>query len=138
MDHFLLNRYNTTQRYFLLIHDDPSISMNNSGCSAGTTEPYALRVIGDSMSPEFQDGHIIIVDPAVPACHEAFVVVDYGGEILFGQYHSSEGRRWIHYLNPAHEPVELISTFEVKGVVIQRSTGRRKDLKHYDYSAQQH
>lgn len=112
--------------------------MNNSGCSAGTTEPFALRVLGDSMSPEFQDGHIIIIDPAVPACHEAYVVVDYGGEILFGQYHASEGRHWIHYLNPAHEAVELISRFEVKGVVIQRSTGRRKDLKHYDYSAQQH
>ena len=86
------------------------------------------------MSPEFEDGNIIIIDPAVPACPDAFVVVDYGGEILFGQYHVSEGRIWIHYLNPAHEPIELISRFEVKGVVIQRSTGRRKDLKHYDYT----
>ncbi|MCI0505651.1 MAG: S24 family peptidase [Gammaproteobacteria bacterium] len=111
--------------------------MNNSGCSAGTTEPFALRVIGDSMSPEFQDGNIIIIDPAVPAVHQAYVVIDYGGEILFGQYHVEEGRRWIHYLNPGYESVELVSTFEVKGVVIQRSTGRRKDLKHYSYPAKQ-
>lgn len=112
--------------------------MSNSGCSAGTTEPFALRVIGDSMSPEFEDGNIIIIDPAVPAMHEAFVVIDYGGEILFGQYRIEEGRQWLHYLNPEHESVELIGKFEVKGVIIQRSTGRRKNLKHYDYSANRH
>ena len=109
--------------------------MQNSGCSAGTTEPYALRVIGDSMTPEFQDGNIIIVDPAVSACHEAFVVLDYGGEILFGQYRIDEGRHWLHYLNPEHDSIELVSAFELKGVVVQRSNGRRKDLKHYHYPA---
>lgn len=108
--------------------------MANTGCSASTTEPYALRVMGDSMRPEFEDGHIIIVDPGVPACHEAFVVIDYGGEILFGQYRLDEGRQWLCYLNPDHPPVELISRFEVKGAVIQRSTGRRKGLKHYEYN----
>jgi phage repressor protein C with HTH and peptisase S24 domain len=108
--------------------------MATSGCSAETTEPYALRVMGDSMSPEFDDGHIIIVDPAVPLSHEAYAVIDYSGEILFGQYRVDEGRQWLCYLNPDHESVELISKFDVKGVVIQRSTGRRKELKHYEYS----
>jgi len=40
--------------------------MEQTGCSSETTEPYALRVIGDSMSPEFEDGHIIVVDPGYP------------------------------------------------------------------------
>ena len=92
IDHSPPTRYNTIHWFFPVIDGSLSISMNNSGCSAGTTEPFALRVIGDSMSPEFEDGHIIIIDPAVPASHEAFVVVDYGGEILFGQYQLSEGR----------------------------------------------
>lgn len=86
------------------------------------------------MSPEFEDGHIIIIDPAVPLCHMAFAVIDYGGEILFGQYRLDEGRQWLCYLNNENQPVELISHFETKGVVIQRSTGRRKELKHYDYT----
>ena len=30
-------------------------------CSA--LEPYALRVLGDSMEPEFADGCVIIIDP---------------------------------------------------------------------------
>ena len=107
--------------------------MKSSGCSADTTEPYALRVVGDSMVPEFTDGNIIIIDPALPVHHEAFVVIDYGGEILFGQYRIEEGRHWLHYLNPTHDPLELIGKFECKGVIIQRSTGRRKDLKHYEY-----
>jgi len=33
-----------------------------TGCAA--SEPFALRVLGDSMLPEFADGSIIIIDPA--------------------------------------------------------------------------
>ncbi|NOZ51550.1 MAG: S24 family peptidase [Gammaproteobacteria bacterium] len=108
--------------------------MNQSGCTADSTEPFALRVIGDSMSPEFEDGHIIIIDPAIPLLHEHYAVVNYGSEILFGQYAAQEQRHWIRYLNPELEDVELITPFEVKGIIVQRSTGRRKDLKHYHYS----
>ena len=38
--------------------------------SCSSLEPYALRVLGDSMEPEFADGCVIIVDPAtsLPAC----------------------------------------------------------------------
>ena len=107
--------------------------MSQNGCTAETTEPYALRVIGNSMSPEFENGHIIIVDPGVPVFHGAYAVVDNGGEILFGQYLIIEQRHWLHYLNADHEPVELMPNFQPKGVVVQRSTGRRKSLKHYSY-----
>ena len=34
----------------------------SSGCAEA--EPYALRVLGDSMLPEFKDGAIIVIDPA--------------------------------------------------------------------------
>ena len=40
--------------------------MAQTGCSAEGQEPFALRVIGDSMAPEFLDGHIIVVDPGFP------------------------------------------------------------------------
>lgn len=105
--------------------------MNQQGCTA--SEPYALRVVGDSMLPEFQDGHMIIVDPAYPPCHGAYVVVNYGGEYLFGQYLINNSRRWLHYLNSDKPPLELILPYEIKGVVIQRSTGRKKGIKHYNY-----
>lgn len=104
----------------------------NQGCTA--SEPFALRVIGDNMLPEFKDGHIIIVDPAYPPCHGAFVVVDYRGEYLFGQLIKSDNRQWIQYLNDDQSPIELQKPFEYKGVVIQRAGRRRKDRKHYEYS----
>ncbi|KPJ90200.1 MAG: hypothetical protein AMJ53_14550 [Gammaproteobacteria bacterium SG8_11] len=103
----------------------------NQGCTAA--EPYALRVLGDNMLPEFKDGQIIIVDPAYPPCHGAFVVVNYRGEYLFGQLLKEANRQWLHYLNNAQASVELLEPFEFKGVVIQRG-GRRKDIKHYNYS----
>jgi DNA polymerase V len=103
-----------------------------TGCCSDVTEPFALRVVGDSMAPEFQDGNIIIIDPGYPAVHGAFVVVDYGGEVIFARYAEEDGRRWLQFLN-GDRPVELIPPYEVKGVVVQRAGRRRKDRKHYAY-----
>lgn len=105
-----------------------------TGCKAQTTEPYALRVMGDTMSPEFNDGHIIIVDPALPPHNGAFVVIDYGGEVILGRYVSEDGRKWIQYMDESLSPIELVPPFEHKGVVVQRVGRRRKDRKYYEYS----
>ena len=42
--------------------------------SCGASEPFALRVIGDDMLPEFEDGHIIIIDPGGHVKDGCFVV----------------------------------------------------------------
>ncbi len=109
--------------------------MQTSGCSAEDSEPFALRVMGDSMLPEFTDGHIILVDPGLNLRHGVFAVLEYNGELLFGQYRREGEQQWLHYLNPAHQSVLLHTSYEVKGVVTQRATGRRKDIKHYEYPA---
>lgn len=54
--------------------------------SCAELEPFALRVVGDSMAPEFLDGHVIVLDPGLPAVHGAYVVVEFGGETLFRQF----------------------------------------------------
>jgi SOS-response transcriptional repressor LexA len=105
--------------------------MSENGCTAGVTEPFALRVIGDSMAPEFLDGHIIIVDPAVGLYDGAYAVIDYGGEVIFSQYRQYADRHWLEYLNLENPPIELIPPYEVKGVIVQKTTGRRKTLTHY-------
>ena len=46
-------------------------------------EPFALRVVDDSMEPEFASGCIIIVDPTGVAKDGAFVVAEVSGEYLF-------------------------------------------------------
>ncbi len=99
--------------------------------SCADAEPYALRVIGDSMTPEFQEGHVIIVDPAQPPQHGAYVVIDYNGETTFRQFIVENGRKFLKAMNDAYPSVELIGNYTVRGVVVQRAGRRRRDRKHY-------
>ena len=99
--------------------------------SCAEAEPYALRVIGDSMEPEFLDGHILIVDPALPPQHGAYVIIDYQGETTFRQFIVENGRKYLKALNSAYPVVELVEKYSVRGVVVQRASRRRRDHKHY-------
>jgi SOS-response transcriptional repressor LexA len=99
------------------------------GCAAA--EPYALRVIGDSMVPEFQDGHVIIVDPGMPAVSGAYVVVDYNGETTFRQFIVEGARKYLRPLNEDFPIIDLTGKYTIRGVVVQRAGRRRKDRKHY-------
>jgi len=99
--------------------------------SCAEAEPYALRVIGDSMAPEFLDGHIIVVDPAMPPRDGAFVVIDYQGETLFRQFMVKHDKKLLKALNEAYPTVEMEENYRVRGVVIQRAGRRRADRKHY-------
>lgn len=104
--------------------------MSQSGCSAA--EPYALRVIGDSMEPEFHDGHIIIVDPGMPALDGTYVVIDYDGDTTLRQMKIEGELRHLKPLNDDYETVEITGPSHIHGVVVQRATpGRRRDTKHY-------
>ncbi len=100
--------------------------------SCADLEPFALRVLGDSMVPEFTEGHVIIVDPGMPAAHGAYVVVDYEGETTFRQYWVKDGHKYLKPLNEAYPTVEITGTYRVRGVVTQRAGRRRSDRKRYD------
>lgn len=107
------------------------ISDLGGGCSAA--EPYALRVIGDSMAPEFNDGHIIIVDPGMPLINGAYVVMDVAGETTFRQFVIEGERKVLRALNSGYPDMELDGAWLLRGVVIQRGGRRRSEIKHYDY-----
>ncbi len=100
--------------------------------SCADLEPFALRVLGDSMAPEFIEGHVIVVDPGMPATHGVYVVVDYEGETTFRQYWVKDGRKYLKPLNEAYPTVEVTGTYRVRGVVTQRAGRRRSDRKRYD------
>ncbi len=53
--------------------------------SCGASEPFALRVIGDDMSPEFQDGNIIVIDPGGCVKDGCYVVANTNDEFIFRQ-----------------------------------------------------
>lgn len=105
--------------------------MSMNGCTSDLVEPFALRVLGDSMMPEFEDGAVIIVDQQAPCGSGAYAVIEYNGDITFSQYVEEDGRRFLKPLNAAHPTIELTSDYKVHGVVIQKYYKRKR--KHYDW-----
>jgi DNA polymerase V len=101
-----------------------------SACSGG--ESFALRVLGDSMAPEFVEGEIIIVEPDGALRDGSFVLAQSAGEWTLRQL-LRLGEGWsLHALNPAYADQPLPDLAAVHGVVIQRCVpGRRRLTKHY-------
>jgi SOS-response transcriptional repressor LexA len=110
-------------------HDDEK----DAGCSGG--ESFALRVLGDDMAPEFEHGHIIIVEPDGALKDGSYVLARPAGEWVFRQL-CRQGDSWVlHAINPARTDLQdqaLPDLGAVHGVVIQRAVpGRRKLTRFY-------
>jgi SOS-response transcriptional repressor LexA len=102
-----------------------------SNCSA--SEPFALRVIGDDMAPEFVDGNIIIVDPGGKLGSGCFVVARHQGEMIFRQLFIEQGVYTLRALDTSLAEVSLQNGIEdIVGVISQRSGKRRSEHKRYD------
>lgn len=99
-------------------------------CSA--LEPYALRVVGDSMEPEFADGCVVIVDPGYVPHDRSYVIVEYAGDVFFRQFVIDGERRFLKPLNPKYGSFELTPPYAIRGGVVQRAGRRRAQRKHYD------
>lgn len=101
--------------------------------ACGSAEPFALRVLGDSMEPEFWDGCIIVIDPTGIARSGAYVLaVDDNEEYIFRQLIIEGERHLLRALNPGYEDVPIEGLERVKGVIVQRAGTRRKHRKRYD------
>jgi SOS-response transcriptional repressor LexA len=101
-----------------------------SSCSE--SEPYALRVLGDSMLPEFKEGVIIIIDPAGAIRDGSYVTANHNGELIFRQLRIQDDKYYLQPLNDLYDTVEINSLDDVTGVTTQQAGRRRKDRKHYD------
>jgi len=104
-----------------------------SGSDCGGGESFALRVIGYSMAPEFNDGEIVIIEPEGALRDGCFVLAQVEGEWIFRQLCSDEGGRWrLHALDPAWPDLPLANLSAVRGVIIQKALpGRRRASKRY-------
>lgn len=105
----------------------------DGGCSGG--ESFALRVIGDDMAPEFNDGEIIIVEPDGLLKDGSFVLARHGDEWLLRQL-LREGEAWcLRVLDAARADAASIALSDlssVHGVVIQKAVpGKRRLSKFY-------
>jgi len=103
--------------------------MADSNCSS--LEPYALRVLGDSMEPEFADGAVIIIDPGYAPRDGAYVVVEFAGDVFFRQLVFDGERRFLKPLNPKYGGFELTPPYTIRGGVVQQRGRRRSQHRHY-------
>ena len=104
--------------------------MSVDGC--GSLEPYALRVLGDSMEPEFPEGCIVVVDPGQAPHDGSWVIVEFAGDVFFRQLVFDGERRFLKPLNPRYGAFELTPPYTVRGCVVQQAGRRRSQRKHYD------
>ena len=104
-----------------------------SACSG--SESFALRVLGDDMQPEFNEGEIIIVEPDGALKDGSFVLARLEDEWVFRQLCQRAGGWSLRALNPARTDLPelpLPDLSAVHGVVIQKAVpGRRKLSKFY-------
>lgn len=100
-----------------------------SACAGA--EPFVLRVLGDSMMPEFEEGAIIVIEPAGVIESGCFVIAQHEGEYLLRQLILEQGRWLLRPLNERYPSVEIAGLQEIKGRVIQKAGRSRQDRKHY-------
>ncbi len=100
--------------------------------SCGASEPFALRVIGDDMSPEFVDGNIIVIDPGGHVKNECYVVANPNGEYIFRQLFIEADQYILRATKPGLVELHINGSDEIVGVVSQKSGRRRSEHKRYD------
>lgn len=106
-------------------------SVDPGNCSA--SEPFALRVVGDDMAPEFCDGHIVIIDPGGRVASGCFVIAKLDDELILRQL-IIDGEYWLLRAPAAAiDDVPLGGGLsDIVGVVSQRAGKRRREHKRYD------
>jgi len=98
--------------------------------SCSGKEVFALRALGDSMIPEFEDGTVIIIDPEAVVKDGSYVIAQLKGEYIFRQLRMYDDKYYLQPLNDLYETIEIAGLDVLEGVVVQ-SGSRRKNMKKY-------
>lgn len=101
-----------------------------ANCAGG--ESFALMVLGQSMTPEFNEGEIIIIEPEGLARDGSFVLAWHQDEWTFRQLLGGPAKWRLHALNPAFADQPLDDLGAVRGVIIQKALpGQRRASRRY-------
>ena len=88
-------------------HFRPGEGGRTGASSTKDENAFALRVIGDSMEPEFREGDIVIVSPNTEPVNGDFVIAKVAGEVTFKQLYIYLNKLVLKPLNEIYEPVEI-------------------------------
>lgn len=109
------------------------IALGDEPTTCTDAEPFALRVLDDSMEPEFRKGCVIIVDPTGRATDGSYVLAEKPDSVLFRQLKHIENDWTLRPLNTQYPSEQTGSDFsEIIGVIVQRAGVRRSYHKSYD------
>ena len=103
----------------------------NEYSQCGASEPFALRVIGDDMAPEFCNGNIIVVDPGGRLKDGCFVIVEMADGTVLRQLRIVNGKYYVHTIS-TQSTGEEIDARNILGVISQKAGRRRHQRKRYD------
>lgn len=94
-------------------------------CKAGNC--FALHVENDSMSPEFNIGDIVVVNPDMEAYSGDFIIVSISGRPTIKQMIIDCGRIYLKPLNNSYQTVDITDVpNEVIGVVTEKTKVYRR------------
>lgn len=105
------------------VERDPEAVTWHPRPAGASDHTFVLRVVGESMSPEYQPGTLIYVDPERPAetGRDVIAVMTETGEATFKRFIEEPGHgRMLKALNPDwHEPyIPINGNCRVVGVVV--------------------
>lgn len=93
-----------------------------------STAAFALKIIGDSMAPEFREGEIIIVDPDIQPDTGRYVIAktenggNENGEATFKQFIRDGNNIYLKPLNNQYKMMDMTDKdFTVVGCVVQKT-----------------
>jgi DNA polymerase V len=100
-----------------------------SSCTA--KDPIALQVLGDSMEPEFMNGHIIIIEPDGVVENGSYVFAVHEEEYIFRQLIIEDEKYYLKPLNNKYPTLNISGLDAIHGVITQRAGKRRSEHKSY-------
>jgi SOS-response transcriptional repressor LexA len=89
---------------------------------------FGLKIVNDSMAPEFPEGSVIIVDPdRAPGTGDFVVVRDPDtGQATFKRLVEDAGRWYLRPLNPSYPTIQIADVASgVIGVVVESSISKK-------------
>lgn len=111
--------------------NEPNDIQIESG-SCGEAELFALRVLDDSMEPEFAKGCVIIIDPSGVVQNGSFVLAKLDGDdMIFRQLLVQDDRYYLKPMRSSYDTLEIPGLHAIAGVIVQRAGTRRSYHKHY-------
>lgn len=82
---------------------------------------FVLKVLGDSMEPEFVSSDFIIVEPELEPQDKNFIIVyENEAEAMLKQLIIEGSRHYLKPLNPRYPIIAMTSQFKICGVVVEK------------------